>query len=270
MECDLKTKFGLAPAGRPSGLLPPGAGGRLSSGCRVFRLNEVLRGAPRVPGVEPYRAFCEMLWQKQGEESGAAAGLPDGASLYCLPFDLEKLERELGVEVLETSFGPRRPADVYPVYGATEITCIPQKGIDRVRFFLEEEAGESMKRFTEAHMFGHFLFGDWHSVEPDGYSYVFSMYETAYTLSPANTDPMERRCNDFAKELLVPSAALESMLKMNLPLDRICEEFDAPYEALLEQAAAAGHKGLCGFKGPDAGAGGIPGHDEWGEEYWPE
>lgn len=134
--------------------------------------------------------------------------------ILSVPFDLEEIARNYGLEVVEVDFGEK----FSNIAGYLKEKTIFVNGLD----------GENRKKFTIAHELGHFLLHQKELEEhPSQYAVLFRI-----TIGKMNNDPVEKEANCFAANLLVPEEMLREKLTQKIGIPQLAEIFGVSQDVI--------------------------------------
>ena len=146
--------------------------------------------------------------------------------------------RQLRREAYNVNGKMRLPIDVFAIAKRVGIRVEPTPLRKDVAGFIIKEAdeeaptiyvnagdGPQRQRFTVAHELGHFMV---HRDDPE-IAYVDNRDE----LASLGTDPLERRCNAFAAELLMPEALVKRYWAEGWKFEEMRRRFDVSKSAMI-------------------------------------
>lgn len=131
-----------------------------------------------------------------------------------LPVDVFQIAERLGIRVEPTPL-PKNVAGF----------IIKEANEETPTIYVNEKDGPQRQRFTVAHELGHFIT---HREDAE-IAYVDNRDE----LASSGTDPLERRCNAFAAELLMPEALVERYWAEGWRFEEMRSRFDVSKAAML-------------------------------------
>lgn len=133
-----------------------------------------------------------------------------------LPIDVFEIAERLGIRVEPTPL-PQNVAGF----------IIKEADEETPTIYVNEEDGPQRQRFTVAHELGHYIA---HREDAE-IAYVDNRDE----LASSGTDPLERRCNAFAAELLMPEALVKRYWAEGWKFEDMRRRFDVSKAAMLNR-----------------------------------
>ena len=167
-----------------------------------------------------------------------------------LPLNTDLLIEFIGIEPHSYDFKSMNYTAIFPIVGSTDVYIDKSGAVMNVNINIADDLDEYHYRWVLAHIYAHFLTGQWNFAFPAGKVRQITLFETTNTININNRDFMEAECNNFAMELLLPASSIDAVLYQAPVPELSYMSTGVPYE-ILEKQAGRFHKKLVGKQGPN-------------------